>query len=136
MCSFTCINSTGCWRPRASVQYIPYWSPRWYCQKISTPTFASFGELLYLSVTLFQTSSFMKTLLLWFSSHYVLNMHYAKPVSEVCLFFQEYIFGQPQNTKNCYISVHVYWYPKVLALKVTIRLSSVVTNVVLSLFLY
>ena len=73
--------------------------------KISTPTFASFGDESYYVfvdgvVILGPISTFIKTMLLWFAVHYVLNIQYAKPVNEVCLFLQEYIFDQAHKIKK------------------------------------
>ena len=73
--------------------------------KISTPTFASFGEESYYVfvegvVLLGPVKTFIKAVLLWFAIHYILNMVYAKPINEVCLFIQEYVFEQSQKTKK------------------------------------
>ena len=41
------------------------------------------------------TSSFTKALICWYIVHYVFNLEYPKQLMEVCLFFQECIFGLP-----------------------------------------
>ena len=46
-------------------------------------------------VLLGDLSSFCKTLAIWFSLHYIFNLEYDKPISEVALFIQEFIFGLP-----------------------------------------
>ena len=45
-----------------------------------------------------QTSSFNNALLLWFCLFYTLNLEYPKAVSEVCIFFQEFVFGLPTSS--------------------------------------
>ncbi len=58
-----------------------------------------------------QLQSFSKALLLWFASHYILNLEYAKSVKEVALFFQEFVCNLPatgadKKLKNAtYLSV-------------------------------
>lgn len=42
-------------------------------------------------------SSFCKSLSMWFSLHYIFNLHYDKPISEIALFFQEFVFGLPAS---------------------------------------
>ena len=38
-----------------------------------------------------QASSFSKPLILWFISHYILNLEYKKKIYEIALFFQEFV---------------------------------------------
>ena len=77
--------------------------------KISTRMFASFGDEPYYVfvegiVILGPKSTFIKTILLWFAVHYVLNIQYAKPVNEVCLFLQEYIFTKQMKRTPSYLA--------------------------------
>lgn len=45
--------------------------------------------------------SFTKCLMMWFIMHYVFNLQYAKPVKEVGLFLQEFVFTLPESgSKN------------------------------------
>ena len=41
--------------------------------------------------------NFCKCLALWFSLHYIFNLEYDKPVQDIALFFQEFIFGLPAS---------------------------------------
>lgn len=68
----------------------------------TTPRFASFeGEdtcqyiIFVEDIVLTQSNSFSKALVLWFATHYVLNLEYEKHVKEVALFFQEFICNLP-----------------------------------------
>ena len=45
-----------------------------------------------------QTSNFNNALLLWFCLFYTLNLEYPKAVSEVCIFFQEFVFDLPTSS--------------------------------------
>lgn len=62
-------------------------------------------------VVLTQANSFSKALLLWFVTHYILNLEYEKLVREVALFFQEFVCNLPatgadKRQKNAtYLSV-------------------------------
>jgi len=38
--------------------------------------------------------------MLWFATHYVFNLEYSKQAKELALFFQEFIFGLPDNSKK------------------------------------
>lgn len=54
------------------------------------------------------TCSFTKALYLWFSFYYIFNLEYAKILKDLCLFFQEFIFGLPDNCikkTSTYLSV-------------------------------
>ena len=51
-------------------------------------------------MVLCSANSLSKTLFLWFSLHYVFNLEYDDHVKELCLFFQEFIFGLPSNCKR------------------------------------
>ena len=49
--------------------------------------------------------SFTKTLMLWFSVHYIFHLNYYSKVHDVALLFQEFVFGLPESknaksTKN------------------------------------
>ena len=53
-------------------------------------------------------TTFCKSLALWFSLHYVFNLEYDKIISEVALFFQEFVFGLPASRikkSSTYLSV-------------------------------
>lgn len=53
-------------------------------------------------------NSFAKSLFTWFSLYYVFNLEYDTNTNEVCLFFQEFVFGLPSNTSkktSTYLSV-------------------------------
>jgi hypothetical protein len=83
--------------------------------KMMAPWFASFESedscqyfVFVEGQVLTQSNSFSKTLLLWFCTHYVLNLEYV--AREVALFFQEFIFNLPatasEKEKNAtYLSV-------------------------------
>ena len=47
-----------------------------------------------------QCVSFSKTLMLWFFSHYVLNLEYARQVKEIALFFQEFVCNLPATAAD------------------------------------
>ena len=51
-------------------------------------------------LVLTQCTTFAKALLVWFFSHYVLNLEYARPVKEVALFFQEFVCKLPAITTD------------------------------------
>ena len=40
-------------------------------------------------------NSFVKSLFVWFSLFYVFNLEYDKNTKDLCLFFQEFVFGLP-----------------------------------------
>ena len=69
------------------------------------PRYAGFiGYFLIVeSKILTQTSSFNNALLLWFCLFYTLNLEYPKPLTEVCIFYQEFVFGLPTSSayKRC-----------------------------------
>lgn len=46
-------------------------------------------------------NSFVKSLFVWFSLFYVFNLEYGKNAREVCLFFQEFVFGLPATGSGC-----------------------------------
>ncbi len=53
-------------------------------------------------------TSFSKAIFVWFSLFYVFNLEYGKAVHDICIFFQEFVFGLPDNVsiKNgTYLSV-------------------------------
>ena len=67
---------------------------------LPAPRFAGFiGDdesqyiLIVESKIVMQTSSFHNALLMWFCLFYVLNLEYPRSIIEVCLFFQEFVFG-------------------------------------------
>ncbi len=54
------------------------------------------------------TPTLSKAIFVWFSLFYVFNLAYEKPVRDICLFFQEFVFGLPDNTakkNSTYLSV-------------------------------
>lgn len=72
--------------------------------RMSAPRFALFGESTYYIVVegniLCEVSSFSRAICLWFATHYIFNLEYSKPLKEVCLFIQEFVFKLPQTTKK------------------------------------
>ena len=42
-------------------------------------------------------NSFTRALFLWFTLYYVFNLEYERNTRDICLFFQEFIFGLPDN---------------------------------------
>ncbi len=52
------------------------------------------------SKVLCTTTTFTKSLMLWFITHYVFNLQYCKQVRDVALFFQEFVFGLPERAKG------------------------------------
>ena len=52
-------------------------------------------------------NSFSKALFTWFSLFYVFNLEYNKNAKDICLFFQEFVFGLPDSGKksSTYLSV-------------------------------
>lgn len=42
-----------------------------------------------------ETGTLTKAIFLWFSTHYVFHLCYDNAISDVCLFFQEFVFGLP-----------------------------------------
>jgi len=44
--------------------------------------------------------SFSKALMLWFTSHYIFNLEYGRPVKEVAIFFEELVFNLPDSSKK------------------------------------
>lgn len=57
---------------------------------------------------IFSVYSFPKALAFWFVCHYVFNLQYCKQAKEVAMFFQEYVFGLTEISKNkgaTYLSV-------------------------------
>ena len=67
------------------------------------------GEVFFIFVeqsVLCSVYSLSKALFTWFSVFF--NLEYSKPVQEFCLFFQEFVFGLPDNTvtkNSTYLSV-------------------------------
>ena len=47
-----------------------------------------------------ELKQFPKALIVWFVCHYIFNLEYAKPVKDVCLFFQEFIFDLVDTSKK------------------------------------
>ena len=52
------------------------------------------------SKVMFSVRSFPKALMLWFSFHYIFNLQYCKQAKDVAMFFQEFVFGLPEKSKN------------------------------------
>lgn len=53
-------------------------------------------------------NTFTKALFLWFALYYVFNLEYEKNSKDLCLFFQEFIFGLPDNLckkSSTYLSI-------------------------------
>ena len=70
--------------------------------KRTAPRFASFeGEdssqyfIFVDDFVLTQANTFSKAVMLWFVTHYILNLEYEKRVQEIALFFQEFVFNLP-----------------------------------------
>ena len=70
----------------------------------TAPRFAAFqgadgGHVDYFifieKTVLCKVNTFSKALVLWFVSHYIFNLEYAKVVKDVALFFQEFVFRLP-----------------------------------------
>ena len=74
----------------------------------NSPRFAEFvaedgGSTYVLFVeqtTICGSPAFTKTLFLWFCVHYVFHLSYSAPLTEVCEFFQEFVFGLPLTGKR------------------------------------
>ena len=73
----------------------------------SAPRFSSFeGEdvsqffVFVDKIVLTQCNGFAKDLMLWFFSHYVLNLEYGKQIKEVALFFQEFVCNLPATSSD------------------------------------
>lgn len=45
-------------------------------------------------------NSFSMALFIWFSLFYVFNLEYVSSLRDICLFFQEFVFGLPDNTSK------------------------------------
>ena len=83
--------------PESAAQKLPQrTAPRVACFRNGTPTYFIFVE----QKTLFSVSPFTKALMLWFATHYMFNLEYSKQAKELALFFQEFIFGLPDNSKK------------------------------------
>ncbi len=57
---------------------------------------------------LFTVNTFTRAIFMWFSLFYVFNLEYQKNTRDMCLFFQEFIFGLPDNMckkSSTYLSV-------------------------------
>ena len=75
----------------------------------NSPKFAEFAvedgdSSFYIFVeqmTLCETSTFTKALFLWFCVHYVFHLSYSTSLSDLCTFFQEFVFGLPAKGKRC-----------------------------------
>ena len=55
-----------------------------------------------------KVTSFERALFTWFSLFYVFDLQYSKEAKEVCLFFQEFVFGIPDNSvakSSTYLSI-------------------------------
>ena len=66
--------------------------------------FAMFGQssmfIFVEGIILCEVPTFSKALCIWFASHYIFNLEYSKPLKEVCLFLQEFVFKLPRKTKK------------------------------------
>lgn len=47
-----------------------------------------------------EVPSFCKALFLWFCVHYVFHLSYCSQLNDVCMFFQEFVFGLPCSGKR------------------------------------
>ena len=70
------------------------------------------GESIYFlyveQAILCHVSTFTRALFLWFSLFYIFNLEFAKSSRDLTLFFQEFIFGLPDNTckkSSTYMSI-------------------------------
>lgn len=45
-------------------------------------------------------TSFTRSLILWFSVHYIFHLDYYPKIHDVALFFQEFVFGLPESQKG------------------------------------
>jgi hypothetical protein len=70
------------------------------------------GDLVYFlfveQTVLCTVNSFVKALFLWFALYYVFNLEYEKNSKDLCLFFQELVFGLPDNLckkSSTYLSI-------------------------------
>ena len=45
-------------------------------------------------------TSFTRSLILWFSVHYIFHLDYYPKIRDVALFFQEFVFGLPESQKG------------------------------------
>lgn len=53
-------------------------------------------------------SSLCRAIFIWFSLYYIFNLEYEKNTKELALFFQEFVFGLPDNSakkSSTYLSV-------------------------------
>ena len=69
-------------------------APRFACFPGEEPQYFIFIESEVLCIC----RSFNHALMLWFVSHYVLNLEYSVKVREVALFVQEFVFGLPATS--------------------------------------
>ena len=47
-----------------------------------------------------QVPTFNEALYVWFCSHYIFHLSYCNSIAEVCMFFQEFLFGLPAGGKR------------------------------------
>ena len=74
---------------------------------LPSPRFAAFKEVngditYYLFIeqkVLCNVTSFIRSLILWFSVHYIFHLDYFPKIHDVALFFQEFVFGLPESQK-------------------------------------
>lgn len=74
----------------------------------NSPRFAEFviedgGSTYFLFVeqtTICESSTFTRALFLWFCIHYVFHLSYSTLLTDLCTFFQEFVFGLPSAGKR------------------------------------
>lgn len=54
-----------------------------------------------------ELKTFTKALFVWFATHYIFNLEYDHHIKETALFYQEYLFGEPDTCikSSTYLSV-------------------------------
>lgn len=76
---------------------------------LPNPRFAAFKEdngdityYLFIEQKVLCTipTSFTRSLILWFSVHYIFHLDYYPKIHDVALFFQEFVFGLPESQKG------------------------------------
>ena len=74
--------------------------PKWAAPRIACfPGEESSQYFIFIESEVFcVTHSFSQALMLWFTSHYILNLEYCTKVREVALFFQEFVFKLPATS--------------------------------------
>ncbi len=75
-----------------------------FCAEDGAVTFFVFVEQsVFCTVT-----TLSKAIFIWFSLFYVFNLEYSKAVHDLCIFFQEFVFGLPHSVSgktSTYLSI-------------------------------